>query len=154
MNSRPTIALIVTLLAATIFEPSAPAQMRRMGISAPSPQARFSSRFRARLNSGPRFGFGRMNRQFFPGSVFLPPYYFPAYDYYDYDLYEPIGPQPPSSPQVIVMPPASAPTPAPAPAVSPVESLVLENRDGLWVRVSNYSQLPAPVQSAAPDVAP
>src|SRR5262245_50772135 len=143
MNSRPTIALIVTLLAATIFEPSAPAQMRRMGISGPTPQARFSSRFGARFGFGPRvglgprlgfgpgFGFGRLNRPFFPGSVFLPPYYFPAYDYYDYDEYQPIAPEPSPSPQVVVMPPA----PAPTPAASPVESLVLENRDGLWVRV-------------------
>ncbi len=141
MNSRLTIALPVVVLGATIFVSSAPAQMRRMSASVPAPRTRISSRF------GTRIGFTRVHhRRFFPSSVFLPPYFYPGYDY---DEDEPIATQAPP-PQVIVVQPA----PAPAPPARSVEPLVLENQGGQWVRISNYGQSPAHTQSTQPDSAP
>ncbi|MFY9583442.1 MAG: hypothetical protein WAR21_03000 [Candidatus Acidiferrales bacterium] len=141
MNSRLTIALPIVVLGVTVFVSSAPAQMRRMGASAPAVRARISSRL------GTRIGFARVHhRRFFRSSVFLPPYFYPDYDY---DEYEPIATQAPPL-QVIVVQPA----PAPAPAARPVEPLVLENQGGQWVRISNYGQSPARAQSTQPDSAP
>ncbi len=140
MSSRLTIALPVVVLGATIFVSSAPAQMRRMSASVPAARTRISSRI------GTRIGVARIHhRRFLPRSVFLPPYFYPGYDY---DEYEPIATQAPP-PQVIVVQPA----PAPAPAARPVEPLVLENQGGQWVRISNYGQSPAHTQST-PDSAP
>ena len=156
MKVRFPIAVRIVVFAAAVFASEAPAQMRRMGVSAPFGQARISSRFgpragfqRARIG----FGFGGFNRgQFFPGSLlypyFYPPYFYPPYfPDYDYEEYQQNETQA-SPPQVITVQPAPAPAPAPAP--SPVQSLVLENQGGQWVRISNFSQ---PV-ALAPPVAP
>ena len=139
MNCRLTIAIGVVALAATVNVSSAAAQMRRMSASAPTARPRISVRL------GTRIGFARMHHRQFSPSVFLPPYLYPAYDY---DEYEPTATQAPP-PQIIVVQPA----PAPAPAPSSVESLVLENQGGQWVRISNYGQSPARTQSTLPDSA-
>ena len=156
MKFRFPIAVSIVVFAAAVLASEAPAQMRRMGVSAPSGQARISSRFgpragfqRARIG----FGFGGFNRgQFFPGSLlypyFYPPYFYPPYfPDYDYEEYQQNETQ--ASPrQVITVQPAPAPAPAPAP--SPVQSLVLENQGGQWVRISNFSQPVALAPPAAP----
>jgi hypothetical protein len=80
--------------------------------------------------------------RFFPTSLFLPPYFYPAYDY---EAYAPIVVQAPPQ-QVVAVPPA----PAPAPAPTPMESLVLEYQNGQWVRVSNSLQPQARAQSTQP----
>src|SRR5262245_54186533 len=160
MKFRLPIAVSIVVFAAAVVASEAPAQMRRMGVSAPFGQARISSRFgpragfqRARIG----FGFGGFNRgQFFPGSLvypyFYPPYFYPPYyPDYDYEGYEQNETQA-SPPQVITVQPAPVPAPAPAPA-SPVESLVLENQGGQWVRISNFGQQSALITSPQPDSA-
>src|SRR5262245_8289305 len=141
MNSRLTISVAIFILAAVVFVSPAPAQIRGIGGLAPDARARVPPRF------GTGIGFALpYNRQFFPGSVFLPPYFYPAYDY---DEYPSIPAQAPPT-QVIVMPPA----PAPAPVATPVESLVLENWGGQWVRISNYSQSLGRAQYTLPESPP
>jgi hypothetical protein len=156
MKFRLPIAVSIVVFAA-VFASEAPAQMRRMGVSAPLGQARISSRVGPRAGF-PRarvgFGFGGFNRsQFFPGSAlypyFYPPYFYPPY-YPDYDYEESqqnetqVAP-----PQVITVQPA----PAPAPAPNPVQSLVLENQGGQWVRISNLGQPSVPASPTGPDSA-
>jgi len=156
MKFRFLIAVSIVVFAAAVFASEASAQIRRMGVSVPFRQARISSRFgpragfqRARIG----FGFGGFNRgQFFPGSLlypyFYPPYFYPPYfPDYDYEEYQQNETQA-SPPQVITVQPAPAPVPAPAP--SPVQSLVLENQGGQWVRISNFSQSVALAPPAAP----
>src|SRR5262245_42663108 len=144
MKLRVTISLAVVVFAATGFVLPAAAQRGGVGISAPFAQGRSSSRFGPRTGfARTRLGFDRFNRgQFFPGSLAYP-YFYPPYFYPDYDFqeYEPTQTQAPP-PQVITV----QPTPAPAPAASPVESLVLENHGGQWVRVSNVGQPSARAQ--------
>jgi len=157
MKFRFLIAISIVVFAATVFVSEATAQMGRMGVSARFGQARIASRFgpragfpRARIG----FGFGGFNRgQFFPGSLLYPylyqPYFYPPYyPDYDYGEYEQNETQA-SPPQVITVQPA----PAPAPAPSPVQSLVLENQGGQWVRISNFGQPPALALPTGPDSA-
>src|SRR5262249_21775349 len=128
--------------------------LRGIGVSAPCGQHRFSWCFGPRACSPLAkivFGFGVFTRgQVFPGSLlypyFYPPYFYPPY-YPDYDNeeYQQNETQV-SPPQVITVQPA----PAPAPAPSPVQSLVLENQGGQWVRISNFSQPVALAPPAAP----
>jgi hypothetical protein len=126
------MAVAVVAFGAAVFTEFASAQMRP---SASGARARFSSRLVGRAGLGRR-PFGR----FLPGSAYLPPYLYPPYDY---EEYEPAAEPAPVAPVVVVQ---SAPTPPPA--ASPAESVVLENRDGQWVRISNSGPLPAGVQSA------
>src|SRR5262244_1393941 len=138
MNSRFKVpmAIAVLVLGATSFTESASAQMRRIG---PNARTRFSSRLVGRL------GFGRaLFGGFYPGYAYLPPYFYPPYDYEEYEQAQ--APAPASS--VVVVQSAPIPPTQPAPAANPAESVVLENRDGQWVRVSNTGPLPG-AQSAA-----
>ena len=140
MNPRLTISVAIFVLTTTVFVSPGLAQIRGMGGFAPAARARVASRF------GTGIGFGRpYNGHFFPGSVLLPPYFYPAYDD---DEYQPIPAQAP--PPQIIVPPA----PSPVPVATPVESLVLENRGGQWVRISNYSQWLVPAQSTLPESPP
>jgi hypothetical protein len=137
MFSRPTIALPVALLGAALLAPSAPAQGRGMRAFSAAPQAHSSFRF------GGRDGSARQShRRFLNEPAFLfPPYYYPD-DEFDYG---PVAPE--ESPvQMAVAQPAQSP----APAASPVESLLLENRGGQWVRIPTGSQMAIP-QSTKPD---
>src|SRR5262249_38892884 len=131
--------------------------LRGIGVSAPCGQHRFSWCFGPRACSPLAkivFGFGVFTRgHFFPGSLlypfFYPPYFYPPYyPDYDYEEYQQSETQT-SPPQVITVQPA----PAPAPAASPVESLVLENQGGQWVRISNFGQPVTLVPSTQPDSA-
>jgi hypothetical protein len=145
MISRLTIALPVAVLAAALCASSAPAQVHNMGASAPARRA------------GGSFGHGGRSRlvhpghhQNFTGSGFLLPSYFYPDDYLGYD-YDEESDRPQSPPvQVVVAPPAPPPVPAAGP---PVESLLLEYRDGQWVRVPTGGQLPGRPQSVQPDSA-
>jgi hypothetical protein len=157
MNFRFTLPATIVVFVATVFVSEAAAQMRRMGVSAPFGQARISSRFGPRAGfPRARIGFGGFNRgQFFPGSLlypyFYPPYFYPGYyPDYDYEEYQQNETQA-SPPQVITVQPA--PSPAPAPAASPVQSLVLENQGGQWVRISNFGQPSALAPPTGPDSA-
>src|SRR5262249_49503218 len=155
MKFRFLIAVSIVVFAAAVFASEAPAQMRRMGVSAAFGHARISSRLGPRAGfPRARIGFGGFNRgQFFPGSLLYPytypPYFYPPYyPDYDYEEYQQSETQT-SPPQVITVQPA----PAPAPAASPVESLVLENQGGQWVRISNFGQPVTLVPSTQPDSA-
>src|SRR5262245_61589254 len=126
MNSRikVAVALAVVAVSATVFVASASAQMRG---------ASFARGARPRISArlvGPRFGrFGFAGTPFggfFPGYSYLPPYYYPGYDY---EQYEPSATAAPAAPLVVVQS-GPAPVPAPVPAQNPVESVVLENRGG------------------------
>src|SRR5262245_26182752 len=150
MKFRLSIPVAIAVLAAPMFASPALAQMSRINISGPIAQTRISSGVRRGFPRA-RIGFGHINRsQFFPGSFLYPSYFYSPYFYpdYDYQEYEPIETQA-SPPQVITV----QPPPTPAPAATPVESLVLENHGGQWVRISNFGQPSAPAQSTRLDTA-
>jgi len=122
MISRLTIALPVALLAAGLFAASAPAQVRGMASArAPHRGSAFRLSGRARLVRPAR-------RSFHSGFAFYP--------YYDSD-YEPVRSEEPPVNDVV-----GQPEQPPVPVASPVESLILENRDGQWVRIPTASHLP------------
>jgi hypothetical protein len=129
MISRLTIVL-PAVIGAALFASSACAQGRGMRAAAPAPRTGVSFRL------GGRPGVVRVRpRRFFAGSVFLSsPYFYPGDDY-DYEL-------PPTEErpvQVVFEQPAQPP----APMASPAEALVLEYRDGQWVRIPANGRLPA-----------
>src|SRR5262245_35515854 len=140
MNSRIKAAIVLAVVAvsATVYVASASAQMRRINSAARGARPRISARL-----VGPRFGrFGFAGAPFggfFPGYSYLPSYYYPGYDYQEY---EPSAVAEPAAPVVVVQS-GPAPVPAPVPAQNPVDSVVLENRGGQWVRISNNGQIPA-----------
>lgn len=75
--------------------------------------------------------------------------YLPGYYPYDYpDGYEQEAPPPEQPPVVVEYPPQPPPPPAP-----PVESLLLEYKNGQWVRIPTGAQTPAGPLTAQPDVA-
>jgi hypothetical protein len=141
MKSGLNIAVSVAALGAALTAPSSPAQGRR-GMHAPAAAPRARSSFR--LNG--RDGFDRPNqRRFLNDSAFLFPYFY-ADDEFDYG---PVAPEAPPV-QVVLQQPQQPPQP-PAPAASPVESLLMENHNGQWVRVPTGSEMPAIPQSTKPD---
>jgi hypothetical protein len=101
---------------------------------------------RGTVGFGGRAGFARpMRRGFFNGAGFLSvPYYYPDYDY-DYEA-GPYYDEP--APRVVIAPP-----PAQAAARPAVEPLLLEYRDGQWVRVPTGNDVPASPQPAAANAA-
>jgi hypothetical protein len=120
------------VLGAALLASSASAQGRGMRGSARAPRAGFS------------FGLGaRGGRQHFSGSAFLPaPYYYDDYDSADYE------PAPPEARPVQILVEGS--TQPVAPAAVPAESLLLEYRDGQWMRIPTGGQLPVqPVQTSS-----
>lgn len=135
MIFRLSITLPIAVLGAALFASPAPAQVRGMRASERAARAGFSFGPGVRTRPGP----GR----YFGGSAFLPVPYYPDYDSAGY---EPIPPEAPPI-QILV---EGSPQPA-APAAVPAESLLLENRDGRWVRIPTGGQLP--VQSVQPDSA-
>jgi len=152
MKRSIVVALAIIVFAAAVSVSPGMAQVGRTGVSGRFAQARIAPRVGPRTGfSRARIGFGRFNHAFFPGSSFYPYFYPPYYPDYSYEEYQPIQDQAPP-PEVITV----QPTPAPTPAASPVESLVLENQGGQWVRISNLRQPAAPVpprpdsQKAAP----
>jgi hypothetical protein len=138
MNCRPLFTLTATLLGAALFLPPAAAQVRGGSFGgARAPRTGGSVRAGGRTGFGSRGrGQGQYGFGFFPGWAYLPPPYYPDYDYgYDYG-YAPEAAQAP--PPWFVTHPVEAPAPA-----KPVEPLVLERQGDQWVRISASGQSPA-----------
>ncbi len=122
MISRLTIALALALLVVGLFAASAPAQVRGMGFAgAPHPGSAFRLSGRTRLVRPAR-------HHSYAGFAYYP--------YYDSD-YEPVTSEEPPVNLVVAQPEQP-----PVPVAHPVESLILENRDGQWVRIPTGSHLP------------
>jgi hypothetical protein len=140
MISRHTIALAAALMGATLFAPSAPAQVRGMHAFGPAPRARSSFRFSGRA------GFGHPGqRRFYAGYAFLPPpYFYPDY----YSGYGPETPEEPPAPMFAAQPPEP-----PLPVASPVEPLLMEYHGGQWMRIPTGSEMPVGPQSTQPESA-
>lgn len=116
------IALPVALLVAALFPASAPAQVRGM---ASARGTHVGPTFRLR---GSTRLVHRAHRRFYTG-----------FDYYPY--YDP-GYEPVTSEESPVNAVVEQPVQPPVPVASPVESLILENHDGQWVRIPTGSHLP------------
>ena len=125
--SRLTTALSVALLGAALLATPVHAQGRGMRGSAPA--RRGGS---LRLRGKTRFT-RTSHRGFFDGSGFYP----------DYDSSEEPFASGEPPPQVVVAQPAQSPSPV----AGSVDSLLLEERDGKWVRVPTGSQMPVGPQS-------
>src|SRR5215472_805898 len=126
--AQPTISLTVALLTAMLFALSTHGQVRGVASA------------RAR-NAGTSFRHGGQARLVGParhrssnGYIFYPfyyPFYSSDYDYYHSD-YEPV-----ESPEKAVLAQQESVLIA-----HPAESLILENRDGQWVRIPTGTHLP------------
>lgn len=134
MFPRVTIALPATLLWVALFAVPVPAQIRGMRAPAPAPHTPLSFRLNGRASHN-----HQTRHRYFNGFAYYP----------DYESdYEP-GPSVGPSAQTVVMEPARAPVPA----ASPVESLILEERNGQWVRIPTGKQLPVGQQVTQSDSA-
>jgi hypothetical protein len=140
MNSRIILALPVAILWVALLAPPADAQGRGMRSFAVAPRGRSS--FRAG-------GIGGLNHSAHRRSWNNSGYLFPPYSYSNDEFdSEPVAPEEPPV-QVIVSPPHQPP----APPAKPIEPLLLENRDGLWVRVPTGSQMQTIQSPAKPGAA-
>jgi hypothetical protein len=121
-----TTPLLVALLTATLFAFSTAAQVRGVA-SARAPHAGISFRHsgRARL-------VGPARDRHSNGYIFYP-FYDSDYDYHDSD-YEPVEP-----PDKAVH---AQPEEESVPIAHPAESVILENRNGQWVRIPTGTQWP------------
>jgi hypothetical protein len=137
MTALRIIALPVAVLAAALLPPMSSAQVR--GMRTPETAARTRSSFGL---SGPARNARPSPRHFIDNSGFL---FFP-YFYTDADSEDKKDKPEPAPVQVLV----GAPAPSPAPAAHTVEPLVLENRDGKWVRIPTGNQLPTISPSTQP----
>lgn len=135
MISRRTISLPVGLLIAVLFAPCAPAQMRGMA----SPRARGGLGIR----TARRTALVRGARHHTYGWIFYP-YYAYGYDQDDYDR-EPPNPEVSRGGEA-----REEPEQRQVAAARPVESLILENRGGQWVRIPTGSQVPISSQNITP----
>jgi hypothetical protein len=142
MISRFSIALPAVMLGAALLAPTSSAQIH--GMRGPRGAPRRGSSFGLTGSEGTA---RPSNRRFLDNSAFLfYPYFYPDSDYED----EKNIPEPAPAPvQVLV----GTPAPSPAPAVHTVEPLLLENRDGKWVRIPTGNQLPTTPQSVQPATA-
>lgn len=142
MFSKLSLVVAAAILGALLCVPVAPAQGRG-GMRAPTA----APRTRSGIGITGRNVEGRqIHRRLLNNSVFwIPPYFYP-YDDYDYETN---SPAPPPVQPLAAQPVASAPPPA------PVEPLLLENRNGEWVRVPTGSEIPVapPPTSTQPDSA-
>jgi hypothetical protein len=135
MTSRLLIALPVALLTAAFFPASTPAQHHAMGMG-PAHSSHSGPVSRINGNRGARRGRGS-------GAYY--PYFWWDSDYGpdSYDESQEPSPGPPVNVTV------NQPDKPPAPKPHAVESLVLENRDGQWVRLPTGMHVPV-----SPDYAP
>lgn len=135
MISRLSLAVAAAILGVLLCAPLASAQGRG-GIRGPgaAPRARSVIGFAGRNVEG------RPIRRLNNPAFWFPPYFYP-YDDYDYGN---DYPAPPTVQPLAAQPVASAPPPA------PVEPLLLENRNGEWVRVPTGSEIPVASQPASP----
>lgn len=154
MGSRTQIALAVALFAVTISAVSAQAQImggRGQAQAQTRPvQARSDHPAQGRRMAPPftpARGNGRRGerRGIGNGLFFYPDYYWDG----GYESYAQEAPEQPPVQQVVIQQPQEAPQ---APA-KPIEPLVLEERDGQWMRVPIGSQVPVESQSRQPRVA-
>jgi hypothetical protein len=138
--SRLRFVLPVTMLGVALIAPSVSAQRRGMHPVGAGSRSRLS--FRGGGREGlPRFA----HRRFLNEPAFLfPPYLYPN-DEYDYG---PIVQE--SAPMQVAI---AQPAPAPAPAPIPGESLLLEYRDGQWVRIPTGSEMQAGSDTSTPNSA-
>ena len=127
-----TTPLLVALLTATLFAFSTAAQVRGVA-SARAPHAGISFR-----HSGRGRLVGPARHRHSNGYIFFYPFYDSDYDYYDSD-YEP-GEPPDKSVH-------AQPEQEFVPIAHPAESLILENRNGQWVRIPTATQWPISPQS-------
>jgi len=138
MNCRLPIVLTVSMLGATVFLPPLAAQGRGGHLGA-ARAPRAGGGFRSGARSG--FGYGPWGQRgfgFFPGWAFLPPPYYPDYDY---DYQQTQAPPPwavVAQPEVPSVPP------------KPIEPLVIERQGDQWVRIGGYGQSAAAAQSMPP----
>jgi hypothetical protein len=139
--SQLRFLLPVAMLGAALIAPSASAQRRGMRPVAAGSHSRLSFRGGGRERL-PRFA----QRRFLNEPAFLfPPYLYPD-DEFDYG---PGGQE--GSPVQVVM---AQPAPPPAPTPIPGESLILENRDGQWVRIPTGGEMQAGSDSSMTNSAP
>ena len=134
MIARLTTAVFAVLLGVSLFAPAAPAQ----GRGTHSAPAGLRSRPGPRRIIGERI---RASRRFYDGAAYVYPPYFYGDDEYNYE------PETPPAPANFTPPPPPA---APARVIEP---LLLEDRNGEWVRVPNSSQLsvePSPNTGSSP----
>jgi hypothetical protein len=127
MISRFTTVVSAVVLGATLLAPGALAQGRgaRAPAAVPRPRSSFSRRGGVGLDR-------RTQRRYFDGSSYLwPPYYYSDDEWED-------DPDAPPVETVVVQ---HAPAPAPESAPKPSEPLVLENRNGEWVRIPTGNQI-------------
>jgi len=147
-HRRRSIALIVAILAPTVFALTSRAQVRAMhgGRAGPAPSTGRGRPLRPGRGNG-FLGVGLRSRGLYQGWGYLPYGFYPDYDYgyepgYDYG-YQPAPPLAPS-PEAVAQPPAQLSTPA--------EPLMIERRGDQWVRVATHpesSTHPATVSSAS-----
>jgi hypothetical protein len=124
MISRLTIALPAALLLMALFAASEPAHAQVRGMASARAAHTGSA---VRLSGRTRLA-RPVRRRIYSG--------FPFYPFYDSD-YEPVTSE--ESPANVVV---AQPQQPPVPVASPVEALILENRDGQWVRIPTGSHLP------------
>lgn len=139
MASRPIVplsfaGLVLLILATPVSAQSgrsrAPGQMGAFHAQAARAHAT-QSRGKAPPFVSTNGRFGRRERHRHGNGFFFYPDLFP-------DYYEPVETEePPVEQQVVVQQPAAAPAPA-----KPIEPLVLEERDGQWVRVATGTHVP------------
>ena len=146
MASRSIVPLAFAGLLLLILAAPAPAQSRAPRASAPmgafSAQATRAHAAQRRGTAPPFVStngrFGRRERHRHGNGLFFYPGLFP-------DYYEPVETEePPVEQHVVVQQPAAAPAPA-----KPIEPLVLEERDGQWVRVATGTHVPLGESSGA-----
>lgn len=137
MISLRIIALPVAMLGTALLAPGSSAQVRGMSTpeTAPRPRPSFGL-------SGPSGNARPSPRHFIDNSGFL----FLPYFYTDADSEDKRDKPEPAPVQVLV----GSPAPSPAPLTHTAEPLVLENRDGKWVRIPTGNQLPTIPQSPQP----
>jgi hypothetical protein len=138
--SRLTIPLFVAAVAAAFLASSAAAQVHGMRATAPA----FRNGGSFRIGGGNIHA--RLRRPFNRSLLLSSPYFYPDYDY-GYDYEPPTPGMAPTPVQVFF----TQPTQLPAPVASPIEPLLMEYRDGRWVRVLNDGQRPEFPQSAQPN---
>lgn len=133
-----TTALLAAIFVLALRAPSTPAQRR--GIAGGRRAGHEGNANRV----GDRDGGGRAfdRRGFNQSGLFLGPYFFDDFDY-DSEHYLPAG----YPVQVVVEQPTPAPVASAVPAMPPADAMVLEKRDGQWVRVPNGNQVPTATQS-------
>ncbi|HEX3377582.1 MAG TPA: hypothetical protein VHS29_12020, partial [Candidatus Acidoferrales bacterium] len=161
MNPKVKIAIPALVLGLALFSPLAHAQRGGMRWGGGGSHGGAVGGFRGGAVRGSRGGeFNREGRHRFEDGFGFPfaPFYYPDYFYDGYDGYydsdldnrnsAPLDPQVQTRPQQVYQPPAPPPVPG--------DPLILENRDGRWVRIPTGGELmnAAVPPSAASDPTP